>query len=233
MYCFLSENIVNDRAFFDENEAKHCLKVLRKSIGEEIFFTDGKGNRYEGKILSIDKKGFEASISSTIQESAIFSKETIMAVAITKQSQRFEWFLEKGTELGIRRIIPFYAQHSERKKMNYHRSLKILKTAMKQSFQTRKPKLDELISFKKLLEMDWSHIDQKLIAIFDGEQHIHDQYDPTKSVIIMVGPEGDFSSDEIAAAKRNAWTGVHLGKSRLRVETAAVYICSVLNAKVQ
>lgn len=233
MYCFLSQSINEDIASFDENEARHCLKVLRKNVGDPIYFTDGQGHRYEGTILSASKKSFEAKIESKKEDPNIFKHDVIMAVALTKQSQRFEWFLEKATELGIKRIIPFYSQHSERKKMNHDRSAKIIATAMKQSFQTRMPELGELISYKQLLKMDWSHLDQKLIAIFEGENHIIDQYNPTQSVIVVVGPEGDFSQDEIQEALSQGWKGVHLGSSRLRVETAAIYICSVLNAKAQ
>lgn len=233
MYCFLSQSINEDIASFDENEARHCLKVLRKNVGDPIYFTDGQGHRYEGTILSASKKSFEAKIESKKEDPNIFKHDAIMAVALTKQSQRFEWFLEKATELGIKRIIPFYSHHSERKKMNHDRSAKIIATAMKQSFQTRMPELGELISYKQLLKMDWSHLDQKLIAIFDGENHIIDQYNPTQSVMVMVGPEGDFSQEEIQEALTQGWKGVHLGSSRLRVETAAIYICSVLNAKAQ
>lgn len=233
MYCFLSQSINEDIASFDENEARHCLKVLRKNVGDQIYFTDGKGHRYEGEIISASKKSFEAKIESKKEDPNIFTHDTIVAVALTKQSQRFEWFLEKATELGIKRIIPFYSHHSERKKMNHDRSTKIIATAMKQSFQTRMPELGELISYKQLLKMDWSHFDQKLIAIFDGENHINNQYNPTQSVMVMVGPEGDFSSNEIQDALTLGWKGVHLGASRLRVETAAIYICSVLNAKAQ
>ena len=233
MYCFLSKNISDGVASFDENETRHCLKVLRKNVGDHIYFTDGLGNRYEGQILSATKKQFKANIDKEKKDPSIFKNETILAVAITKQSQRFEWFLEKATELGISRIIPFYSQHSERKKMNHERSSKILSTAMKQSFQTRMPILDELKSYKQLLEEDWGHIDQKIITIFSGENHIKDQYNSDQSVMVMVGPEGDFSSDEIQTALSSGWEGVHLGSSRLRVETAAVYICSVLNAKAQ
>ncbi len=233
MYCFLSESINDDIATFDENEARHCLKVLRKNIGDQIYFTDGQGHRYEARILSASKKSFEAKILTKELDQNTFKQDVVLAVALTKQSQRFEWFLEKATELGIKQIIPFYSHHSERKKMNHNRSAKIIATAMKQSFQTRMPELGELISYKDLLKKNWDHIDQKLIAIFDGKNHIKDQYNPSESVIIMVGPEGDFSSTEIEDALSNGWTGVHLGSSRLRVETAAIYICSVLNAKAQ
>ena len=217
----------NTKAFtFDKSESKHIIKVLRKSEGDQLSITNGKGDFFEIIILTANPKkciGEVINIKSVDQ----LPYSLHLAVAPTKLNDRYEWFLEKATEIGITEITPIICDHSERKSINLDRFEKKIQSAMKQSLKSYLPKLNKATTFKNFLILQENNTQQKLIA------HCEETSKKTlKSVLkkrgdttILIGPEGDFSSDEIKKSLRIGFAPISLGNSRLRTETAAVVAC--------
>ena len=229
MQYYYSTNIKENRIKLPEEESRHCIKVLRNKQDDIIFVTDGKGNLYEGKIIEPSAKACEIEIISLKYGENNKSFKQHIAIAPTKNTDRFETFLEKATEIGIDEITPIVCENSERDKVNTDRLNKIIISAMKQSLKIWLPKLNEIIFFKGFVEKKINA--QKLIAYCqtDEGQHLAGFCQKAKDVIILIGPEGDFSDDEINLAKQYAYYPVSLGKSRLRTETAGIVACSIIN----
>jgi len=214
---------------FDKDESRHISKVLRKRAGEELFLTNGKGLFFTAEILDNHPKKTQVKIIKVEKKNQ--DRPLIhMAVAPTKSNDRFEWFLEKATEIGIHRITPLLTVHSERKKINPERYEKILVSAMKQSLKAYKPSLSELTKFHDFVTRDFGNV-QKFIAYCKSEQNLSATVN-TDNVLVLVGPEGGFSQEEIALAQANGFAPVALSAHRLRTETAAlmavatVHVCS-------
>lgn len=212
-------------------ESFHLATVLRKKEGDMVLLFDGLGNKSFGKIVQVDKK---CSIihNSTITYDPIEVFHSI-AIAPTKNIDRFEYFLEKSVEIGIQAIFPILTKHSERKVINHERLEKIVLAAAKQCGTAHLPILHPLQPFSNAIST--IHAAIKLIATCDGEtKPFHEMYVPNQNSIIFVGPEGDFSKEEVEKASQAAYTPVSLGKNRLRVETAGILICAqavLLNQK--
>lgn len=209
---------------FDKEESRHIVKVLRKSIGDQLDITNGKGWLFKAEIVSADIKNCVAKIiSKTFKEKHHYNLH--LAVAPTKMNDRYEWFLEKATEIGIDSITPIICDHSERKIIKPERFEKILQSAMKQSLSTYIPKLNDAISFKEFLTQPFEG--QKFIAHCEetDRKSLKQQILPNKNIIILIGPEGDFSVKEIEIALQNNFIPVTLGETRLRTETAAIVAC--------
>jgi len=208
-------------------ESKHATKVLRKKEGDILNFTDGKGGFYKAKITVADTRKCRLEIISSEQKEKQHNYHLHIAIAPTKNMDRFEWFLEKATEIGITEITPIICDHSERKIINLDRFEKKIQSAMKQSLKSYLPKLNKATTFKNFLVLQENNTQQKLIA------HCEETSKKTlKSVLkkrgdttILIGPEGDFSSDEIKKSLRIGFAPISLGNSRLRTETAAVVAC--------
>ncbi len=205
-----------------EGEAIHCRQALRKTVGEQIFVTDGKGRAFKTTIVSMGKKRIDCHITDEIQLSKSRSYQIHIAIAPTKNISRFEWFLEKATELGIDTITPILCQRSERKVIKPERLEKILISAMKQSLKSTLPVLKPLQSLKDFVSQDFSG--QKMIGHLEDENTklLSKVYDKGSNVNIMIGPEGDFSPDEIKLAMGNGFMPISLGDYRLRTETAGI-----------
>jgi 16S rRNA (uracil1498-N3)-methyltransferase len=213
--------------FFDKEESKHIVKVLRKKEGDKIFITNGLGFLFESEIILASEKKCEVTITKeTFQQPDSFFIH--IAVAPTKMNDRLEWFLEKATEIGIHEITPIICEHSERKVYKIDRAEKIIQAAMKQSLQYYLPKINEPISLSQFVKLN-----------LDGEKYIaHCEETDKKSfqkeikkngkVTILIGPEGDFSSKEIILAMQNNFIPVTLGNTRLRTETAALVACHTI-----
>lgn len=212
---------------FPVDESRHISKVLRKKTGDTLDITNGKGIWYEAEILNPHHKKCTAQITAkrTVTPSPY---RLHMVVAPTKLNDRFEWFLEKATEIGVHEITPIICDHSERKVIKQERMEKVIQSAMKQSLQTYLPKLNEAISFKEFMTLPNS--DNRFIAHCeeDKKTELLHTARPKENTSILIGPEGDFSENEIALALQNNYTAVALGDNRLRTETAAIVACTTL-----
>lgn len=211
------------------DEALHCVKVLRMKEGDEILITDGKGSFYEATIANAHQKHCIVNITKTITAPNPWKFYLQVAFAPTKNMDRIEWFTEKATEIGIDHLTPLSCRYSERKELKLPRIEKILVSAIKQSQKATVPQLDEMIDFDKF-------ISQK----FDGQKFIAHCYDSPKeafktiykkgeNVLILIGPEGDFSEQEVEKAVKHGFIPISLGNSRLRTETAALVACHTIH----
>ena len=222
------ESTLGNIVTLDGEESGHCARVLRLDIGDLLQITNGEGWIFEGHLLNnnpkactlrIDSKNFVKKDRSNIH----------LAVAPTKNIGRFEWFLEKATEIGIDEITPLFCQHSERQNLRLNRMNKVILAAVKQSLNAYHPLLHQPASFHDFMKLETAN--QKFIAYVDRElcTHLKEAYKPGSSAIILIGPEGDFSQAEIGLALEKGYQAVSLGTSRLRTETAAVVACHTLN----
>ena len=209
---------------FDREESKHIVKVLRKKNGDNLFVTNGLGYLFKTEItLASDSKCTVAIVSFQRQEPLPYQLH--LAVAPTKMNDRYEWFLEKATEIGITAITPIICDHSERTQLKLDRMEKILQSAMKQSLHCYLPKLHEPVSFKEFVKQNRDG--QLFIAHCEetDKKSLKSQLQTRTDVTILIGPEGDFSTKEIQTALENKFVPVSLGNTRLRTETAAVVAC--------
>lgn len=234
MQLFYSPNIdlASKRFIFDKDESRHILKVLRKKIGDELIITNGQGFAIKSKICTADNKKCEVEILEITKHKKAWDYHLHLAIAPTKNTVRYEWFLEKATEIGIDEITPIICGHSERKVLKTERLEKILETAMKQSLKFQVPKLNPICTFndfiKKTFEGDLfiAHCENSKKELLKRQAQF------SKNVTILIGPEGDFSNEEIAQALTKGFLPVSLGSSRLRTETAglvAVQTIALLN----
>ncbi|WP_085536228.1 16S rRNA (uracil(1498)-N(3))-methyltransferase [Massilibacteroides vaginae] len=212
-----------------EDEARHCIRVLRLGEGEEINLTDGKGSFYKAIIEQANPKHCLISIKETIQQPALWPFQLHIAVAPTKNIDRMEWFAEKATEIGIDAITCLNCRYSERKELKKERVEKILISAMKQSLKATLPKLTGMTDFKAFIKQPFEG--KKFIAhCEEGEKPLLKQVcQPGDNVLILIGPEGDFSPEEIKLANEAGFTAISLGESRLRTETAALVACQTVH----
>ena len=229
MQLFYNSEIKNGDSifFFDKEESKHIVKVLRKKESDKIFITNGLGYLFESEIILASEKKCEVKITKeTFQQPNTFY--THIVVAPTKMNDRLEWFLEKATEIGIHEITPIICDHSERKVYKIDRAEKIIQAAMKQSLHYFLPKINEPISLSQFVK---SNIDgQKYIAHCEetDKKSFQKELKKEEKVTILIGPEGDFSTKEINLAAENNFIPVALGTTRLRTETAALVACHTI-----
>ncbi|MBS9768273.1 MAG: 16S rRNA (uracil(1498)-N(3))-methyltransferase [Flavobacteriaceae bacterium] len=214
--------------FLPAEEAKHAIRVLRMQEGDTLLLTDGIGHFVKSHIATIAaKKCVVAFDEITKQKELPYSLH--LAVAPTKNNSRYEWLLEKITEMGISKITPLISSHSERKTVNLERLEKIIISAVKQSQKAYMPQICEPISFVDFMQQSFQG--KKYIAHCNEEFtriSINENYQKGEEVCILIGPEGDFSPEEIAQAEALGFQGIHLGTSRLRTETAGLVACSTI-----
>ncbi|MHC5354485.1 16S rRNA (uracil(1498)-N(3))-methyltransferase [Myroides sp. LJL115] len=224
MQLFYSPDINQDQDTFtfDKEESKHIVRVLRKKSGDILHVSDGKGTLFTTQItLESDKKCVTKIID--FRKDPLTKHHIHIAVAPTKMNERYEWFLEKATEIGVNEITPIICEHSERKIVKMERFEKIVQSAMKQSLQNYLPKLNEPISLKDFLNQEFSG--DLYIAHCEEDKEktlLKNAITPDKNYLLLIGPEGDFSTKEIKQAIEKGFTPVSLGHTRLRTETAAV-----------
>ena len=226
MQLFYNPDITeSDSSFtFSKDESRHITKVLRKSVGDILHITNGKGWLFLAEIVIADHKNCSANITkSTYHKPKSYNLH--LAVAPTKMNDRYEWFLEKATEISVDSITPIICQNSERKVIKKERFEKIIQSAMKQSLQYHLPKLNDTISFKSFI--DQKHDGQLFIAHCENadRKSLKSQIEPNNDITSLIGPEGDFSTDEINIALQQGFQPVTLGDTRLRTETAAIVAC--------
>ncbi|MFZ1750731.1 MAG: RsmE family RNA methyltransferase [Saprospiraceae bacterium] len=222
MILLYSTNIENNFLTITDDEHVHCVKVLRIKVGDKIFATDGHGNKYECEILSISKAETRCVIISTTSTPMPESKNCI-AIAPTKNSSRIEWFVEKAVEIGVHEIIILTTQRTERKSVNMLRLEKIIISAMKQSLHTYLPKLSAYKDIESMYNVIGNNYDKKFIAWCNGPSDTLTHIDTSHTNnLLLIGPEGDFTNDEVSACLKYGFRSVALGDSRLRTETAGL-----------
>ena len=248
MELFYSRDICGGVCRLDQDESGHCIKVLRHRSGDEISVIDGHGTLHRCRITTDSHKGVEAMILDSVSGWGSHPYRLHLAVCPTKNNDRYEWFAEKACEIGFDELSPIIGEHSERRVLKTARVEKILTSAAKQSLKAAVPVVNEPVSVKEFIR-SFSHGDGfpqetspagtdgqlKLIAYcFDDEniprrsiKEVLNGYNGD-DIVIMIGPEGDFSHDEAKLALQHGFTPVHLGVSRLRTETAAVTAASAV-----
>lgn len=225
MHLFYTPDISGDNYQLSEEESKHASRVLRLTVGDEIILTDGRGTWMPSEIIDDHPKRCLIRIKERIEKYQPSSYYLHMAVAPTKNISRFEWYLEKATEIGIQRITPILTAHSERKDIKTNRLEKVITSAMKQSLKAWHPKLDKMIKLEAFLTQEFPA--KKFIASCEAPQseRLENFLNAGESALILVGPEGGFSPEEIALSQKNGFQAISISKSRLRTETAAIVAC--------
>lgn len=231
MQLFFNPNISasDTKIVFSKDESRHITKVLRKKENDLLHITNGLGIIFEVKLSNVTPKQCLASILKA-NEHPPLPYRLHMVVAPTKLNDRFEWFLEKATEIGVTDITPVLCEHSERRHIKPERFERILQSAMKQSLKAWMPKLHPIVSFRAFVQKENSS-EIKCIAHCETseKESLKHLVQPGQSVCILIGPEGDFSSEEINEAIKKQFLPIHLGKSRLRTETAAIVACQSIS----
>ena len=224
MQLFYSPNIIPPLYTLEEEESKHCIRVLRLKQGDKLHLTDGKGNLYLCRIVDPHHKHCSVEVVETYSEYEKMPYTLTMAVAPTKNIDRYEWFLEKATEVGVTRFIPIECAHSERRTIKHDREFKVITSAVKQSLKAYHPQLDDMTPLKEVITMPFEG--QKFIAhcdsTFPERPYLPRIIKKNENILILIGPEGDFSPEEIKFALANGFQPISLGHQRLRTETAAV-----------
>ena len=225
---FYAPDII-DTLVLPEDESQHCARVLRLNEGDEITVTDGKGSFFSAILENVHPKHCHINITEHFPQKTLWDGTIHIAIAPTKNMDRLEWFVEKATEIGINTITCLRCRYSERREIKLQRLIKIAVSAMKQSQKATLPQINEMIDFNNFISI--KHEGQKMIAhcVENQKYLIKDIYKPKDNVLILIGPEGDFSNEEIASALTAGFSPVSLGKSRLRTETAALVACHTIH----
>ncbi len=230
MQLFYNTNITQDTSqiTFDKTESRHIVRVLRKREGDILYITNGKGLLFSAEIIMANDKKCLVTIIKYEEKPKHWNYYLHIAIAPTKNNDRFEWFLEKATEIGIDEITPIICSNSERTVLKMERLEKIVRSAMKQSLKSVLPKLNEPIKFSEFIQQSF---DGGLFIAHCEEQDrklLAKEAKQKQQVTILIGPEGDFSTKEIEKAIAQNFTPVTLGESRLRTETAGLVIAQTI-----
>lgn len=212
-----------------EEEAAHCLRVLRLGVGDEVMLTDGKGCFYKAVISAATGKRCQVKVTETIEQEPLWNGHLHLAMAPTKNMDRIEWLAEKATEIGFDELSFLNCRYSERKVIKTERVEKIVVSAVKQSLKARKPVVNEMMDFARFVKQDFAG--QKFIAhCNEGEKPLLKEIlVPGEDALVLIGPEGDFSPEEVKLAESLGFRSISLGKSRLRTETAALVSVHIMN----
>jgi 16S rRNA (uracil1498-N3)-methyltransferase len=212
----------------EPEESRHIVKVLRKGYGDVLWITNGKGLLVKTEILDANPKKCSVRVLEASTKKGP-SLDLHLAVAPTKRIERYQWMLEKATEIGVSRIIPVICERSERKVIPTDKFIRVIQEASKQSLQTWFPELEEATPFSKFIEAEIP--EQRFIAHCEPEEkyNLSDIAKSGLSAVVLIGPEGDFTPREIEMAKEIGFKPLSLGTNRLRTETAAIAVCAGLN----
>ncbi len=230
MELFYTNYIENDAAYLEGQEHIHCTRVLRNKPGDTIHFTDGRGETYLAKIVSVQRKHTELQIVETLPGRESRCYRLHMGVALTKNIERYEWFLEKAVEIGVDEITPLVCEHSVRSTFKHERAERLILSAMKQSLKSKLPVLNKATDFSEFLS-NTAFSENSLLMMGhcrEGEKEsvcsLLKSHNPEGSpdIVILIGPEGDFSVNEIEVLLESGFKAMHMGESRMRVETAAL-----------
>ena len=226
MQIFYAPDISGNNYTLDENESKHCIRVLRMTKGTIVRLIDGTGNLYEGIISNPDIKKCTISVTGMTKDFEKRNYRLHIALSPLKNPERFEWFIEKSVEIGVDEITPLICRNTEKPGIKKERINNLIISAMKQSLKATRTILNEPGTFPDFIKKDY--IGNRMIAHCNDtfeRRKISDVYSKNENAIILIGPEGDFSEEEIKAAISSGFSSVHLGRSRLRTETAGVAAC--------
>ncbi len=231
MNLFYTPDIQENKYTLNPIESKHCIKVLRFNKGDLLTLVDGKGGWYETQIIDPNPKRCQVEVLNKKENWGKRPFYTHIAMAPTKNNDRFEWFVEKATEIGIDEITPILCKHSERKIIKRERIEKIAISAMKQSLKAYLPKINELTKIEDLIKS--TTIQNRFIAYCEDipKEHLQNIAKPNTENLVLIGPEGDFAPEEVDLALKNQFNAVSLGNSRLRTETAGLAACHMLSLK--
>ena len=221
----------NGQLFFSPDVARHIVKSLRKRTGDEIFATDGKGTIYKARIETTDDQTLPSAILH--EERLPQHWKAHVACSLIKKDSRFEYFLEKATEVGVHRITPLLCERTLKPRLRHDRAQKIIDAAVQQSFNPYVPILDELVTLEKFLERTIPENEEKYIATAVDRGTLpllEQQYSGKNPVHILIGPEGDFTPSEVEMAIEHQWVPVSLGQNRLRTDTAATMVVQMIKS---
>lgn len=233
MQLFYAPDITPPLHTLNEEESKHCVRVLRLACGDTLHITDGRGDLHCCEIVDDNPRRCTVRVVSTQHQFEKLPYALTMACAPTKNAERFEWFLEKATEIGVEAILPLETEHSERRVFKAERSEKIITAALKQSLKAYRPRLAPLTPFAEAVMRPFDG--RKFIAHCapaaspEGKRYLAETLRPGENALIMIGPEGDFSPAEIELASENGFEEITLGQQRLRTETAAVVATTMVS----
>lgn len=240
MELFYSKNISQGGTCLDPEESNHCVKVLRHHNGDRINVVDGHGMLYICTIVSDNAKCVEFKVEQFVENYGSHGYRLHMAVCPPKNSDRFDWFAEKATEIGVDEITPLFGDYSERKVFKRERVERILVSAAKQSHKGAIPQLNDALTVKEFLSSGEFAGSRKLICYCDETDSlgvkkipVGEAIEGAEDFVVMIGPEGDFSRSEIQLAVEKGWQVVSLGESRLRIETAAIVSTAAVYLKKQ
>ena len=231
MHLFFCSHIISNEAHLSPDESAHCIRVLRLGKGDKVRLIDGQGGMYDAIIVSPDPKQCLLAITGTILYNKGKDFSLHIAIAPTKNPERFEWFVEKAVEIGIDTITPVLCQRSERRVLKTDRLHKLIISTMKQAMVPILPVLHELTELPVFINNLAGSTHNRFIAHCDEteKKRLRDAMIPRSHIIILIGPEGDFTSGEIDLAVANDFVPVSLGNNRLRTETAGIVACSLVN----
>ena len=229
MHVFFQPDIRDDMVLLDAEESRHCVKVLRMRTGQEVLISDGAGNGFPAILAESNPRSCVLKITGQPLHEPARSPRLHMAVAPTKNIDRFEWFLEKATECGVDEITPVFCHNSERTTIKPGRLEKILVAAMKQSQRLWLPVLNPAIPLEQFFQKPLP--EKRMIAhCAPGEKNtLNSCLRPGEDALLLVGPEGDFAPEEIQTAIEQGFQAITLGRHRLRTETAAITLCIQAN----
>jgi 16S rRNA (uracil1498-N3)-methyltransferase len=226
MQIFFAPDIDGNSYTLDENESKHCIRVMRMTAGSPVRVIDGKGNLYEAKVTDPDPRRCSLTVTSIIRNFETRNYNIHIAISPLKNYERFEWFIEKSVEIGVDEITPLICGNTEKPGIKRERINNLIISAMKQSLKSTITILNEPVSFKDFIKTGYSG--KKMIAHCHSDKDrkkIGEIYSKGDDTLILIGPEGDFTTEEIRSAVDAGFNPVHLGKSRLRTETAGIAAC--------
>jgi 16S rRNA (uracil1498-N3)-methyltransferase len=226
MQVFYAPDISGQSYTLDQNESKHVVRVLRMNRGAQVRLIDGKGNLYEGIIEEPDQKKCLIEIKSVIRDFEKRNYQLHIAISPLKNPERFEWFVEKAVEIGIDKITPLICKNTEKPGIKADRLRNIIISAMKQSLKAKEPVLNSIKTFEDFINDE--HEGKLMIAHCFGDierKKISEVYHRGENAVILIGPEGDFSREEVEETMSNYFTHIHFGTSRLRTETAGIAAC--------
>ncbi|MFI3328556.1 MAG: 16S rRNA (uracil(1498)-N(3))-methyltransferase [Rikenellaceae bacterium] len=235
MQLFYAPNFTSPLYTLPEDESKHCVRVLRLEVGATLHITDGRGTMFRCVVEDAHPKRCTVRVVEQTDNYDKLPYNLTIAVAPTKNTDRYEWFLEKATEVGVATITPIISAHSERKTLKHERELRVITSAMKQSLKAYHPTLDPLTTFADFIKKFSGDSAQKFIAHCNEPQakngvkaNLSTLVKKGGEIVVMIGPEGDFSPEEVKAALAAGFTEVALGTQRLRTETAALMAVSMV-----
>ena len=226
MQIFYAPGLQGDSYTLDVKESRHCIRVMRMKKGDPVSLIDGKGNLFEGKISNPDQNECSITITGIVRGFEKRNYSLQIAISPLKNPERFEWFVEKSVEIGVDRITPLICHNTEKQSLKPERINNVIISAMKQSLKALKTEFDEKVSFNEFISRQNACI--KMIAHCNENiqrKKISEVCDKNQDAVILIGPEGDFTEEEIKLASDSGFIPIHLGSSRLRTETAGIAAC--------